>query len=225
MSQLTARFYDFKFKDDSDYYNDLYKKRYNETYGQYSFDSDFDFEDERLTVELAFSPTPLKGYSGEDKIFSSIMKIENLIESQVDSNIRLLQAKTVTGVTSWNVTGIVSGLTEYPYAGHYNDPDAPSNDIQFGVPKELFFTLVSGDVTVQQFNVYWSSYMAEITDKDSRLMRCKMHLTPADIATLRFEKQIWIDGALWKLNKITDYNMSEADICEVSLLKTIELIY
>jgi hypothetical protein len=225
MSQLTARFYDFKFKDDSDYYNDLYKKRYNETYGQYSFDSDFDFEDERLTVELAFSPTPLVGRSGEDKIFSSIMKIENLIESQVDSNIRLLQAKTVTGVTSWNVTGVVSGLTEYPYAGHYDDPDAPSNDIQFGVPKELFFTLLAGDVSTHQFNIYWSSYMAEITDKDSRLMRCKMRLLVSDIATLDFGKLIWIDGALWRLHKITDYNMSSPDLCEVQLLKVIEIVY
>jgi hypothetical protein len=225
MSQLTARFYDFKFKDDGDYYNDLYKKRYNETYGQYSLDSAFDFEDERLTVDLIFSPTPLVGYSGEDKIFSSILKIEATIESQVDSNIRLLQAKTITGVTAWDVTGQASGLTSYPYAGHYDDPDAPSNDNQFGVPQELFFTLATGDVSTTQFNVYWSSYMAEITDKDSRLMRCKMRLSIADIATLDFGKLVWVDGALWRLHKIVDYNMSDADLCEVQLLRVIEVSY
>jgi hypothetical protein len=225
MANLTARFYDFKMKADSDYYNDLYQKRYNENYGQYIYDSAFDFEEQRQTVELIFSATPLVGYSGEDKIYSSIMKIENAIETQTDSNIRILQGLKVTGVTAWNITGQASGLTVYPYAGHYDDPDAPSNDINYGVPNELFFTLTNGAVNVNQFNVYWSSYMAEISDKDSKLMRCKMRLTIADIATLDFSRLIWVDGALWRLVKITDYNLSEPDLCSVELLKTIEIIY
>jgi hypothetical protein len=225
LSFLTARFYNFKFKDDSDYYNDLYKKRYNESYGEYIFDSAFDFEDSRETVELIFSPSVLVGYSGEDKIMTSILKIENGIETQTDSNIRLLQALKVSGVTSWAVTGVASGLTTYPYAGHYDDPDAPANDIQFGVPRELFFNLTSGAVNVQQFNLYWSSYMAEITDKDSKLLKCKMRLTVADIATLDFSKLIWIDGALWRLVKISDYNVSTPDLCDVELLKVIEISY
>jgi hypothetical protein len=225
MANLTARFYDFKMKSDSDYYNDLYQKRYNETYGQFIYDSAFDFEEQRQVVDLIFSPTPLVGYSGQDKIYSSIMKIENLIESQTDSNIRILQGLKVTGVTAWNINGQASGLTVYPYAGHYDDPDAPSNDINFGVPNELFFELAAGAVNVQQFNLYWSSYMAEISDKDSKLLRCKMRLTIADIATLDFSRLVWVDGALWRLVKIADYNLSEPDLCSVELLKTIEIIY
>jgi hypothetical protein len=225
MAFLTSRFYDFKFKDDSDYYNELYKKRYNQTYGQYTLDSTFDFEDNRETLEVIFSPTPLVGYDGEDKVYSTILKLENNIESQTDSNIRILQALHVTGVTAWNITGQVSGLTSYGYAGHYDDPDAPSNDIHFGVPAELFFTVTSGNLSNHQFNVYHSSYMAEITDKDSRLLKCKMKLNITDIFNLDFSKLIWIDGALWRLVKIIDYNMSEPDVCEVELLKVIEKIY
>lgn len=232
LSFLTARFYNFKFKDDSDYYNDLYKKRYNEGYGEYIFDSVFDFEDSRETVELIFSPSVLVGYSGEDKVMTSILKIENGIETQTDSNIRILQALKVSGVTHWAITDGGGGphtgggsLSVYPYAGHYDDPDAPGNDIQFGVPRELFFNLSSGAVNVQQFNLYWSSYMAEITDKDSKLLKCKMRLTVADIATLDFSKLVWIDGALWRLVKISDYNVSVPDLCDVELLKVIEISY
>jgi hypothetical protein len=156
---------------------------------------------------------------------TSILKIENGIETQTDSNIRILQALKVSGVTSWAVTGQASGLTTYPYAGHYDDPDAPANDIQFGVPRELFFTVASGNLSAQQFNLYWSSYMAEITDKDSKLLKCKMRLTVADIATLDFSKLVWIDGALWRLVKISDYNVSTPDLCDVELLKVIEITY
>jgi hypothetical protein len=52
-----------------------------------------------------------------------------------------------------------------------------------------------------------------------------MRLTIADIATLDFSRLVWVDGALWRLVKITDYNLSEPDLCDVELLKTIEIIY
>jgi hypothetical protein len=225
MSNVNARFFDFKFKDDSDYYNETYKKKWGQMYGDYSFDSEFDFENERATCEVIFSPTPLVGYSGEDKVYSTILKLENNIEQTTNSNIRILQFANVTGVTSWNINGVSSGLTNYGYAGHYDNPDAPSNDIHFGVPNELYFTLSTGNLSNQQFNLYWSEYMAEITDKDSKLLTATFKLDVLDIINLDFGKLIWIDGALWRLNKIEDYNMSNPDLCTVSLLKVIEKVY
>lgn len=225
MSNVNARFFDFKFKDDSDYYNETYKKKWGQMYGDYSFDSEFDFENERAACEVIFSPTPLVGYDGEDKVYSTILKLENNIEQTTNSNIRILQFANVTGVTSWNINGVSSGLTNYGYAGHYDNPDAPSNDIHFGVPNELYFTLTTGNLSNQQFNLYWSEYMAEITDKDSKLLTATFKLDVLDIINLDFGKLIWIDGALWRLNKIEDYNMSNPDLCTVSLLKVIEKVY
>jgi hypothetical protein len=46
-----------------------------------------------------------------------------------------------------------------------------------------------------------------------------------DIVNLNFGQLIWIDGALWRLNKIEDYNISSPDLCKVSLLKVIEKTY
>jgi hypothetical protein len=229
MSELNSRYYEFKFKEDGDYYNDLYKKRYNQTYGSYKYDSEFEFANETTSVELIFSGTPLVGYTGIDKIYSTIFKLSGTTEETIDSNIRLLQAKKVSGVSSWSIkssTGSTLGTyTDYPYAGHLDDPDAPANDINFGVPKELFFALVSGSINVNQFNVYWSSYMAEITDKDSKLLTCKVKLSNTDIFNLDFKKLIWIDGSLFRLNKIIDFNASSEDTCTIELLKVINKIY
>jgi hypothetical protein len=230
MSELNARYYDFKFRADSDYFNDLYAKRYNETYGSYKYDSQYEFSKDSHNIELIFSGTPLVGYNGCDKLFSSIFKLTNGVEDNVDSNIRLLQAKKITGVTSWDIladngTTILGRYTDYPYAGHLDDPDAPANDINFGVPKELFFTLVTGALNVNQFNVYWSSYMAEITDKDSKLLTAKVKLNYKDIYTLDFSKLIYIDGALFRLNKIIDYNATNEDTCTAEFIKVINKIY
>ena len=229
MSELNARYYNFKFKSDVDYYNELYRKRYGEGYGDYLFDSEFAFSGEVSDIELVFSGTPLVGYAGVDKIVSTYYKLNNAIEDALDVNIRILLAKKITGVGSWaikdGVSTLQAGLTTYGYAGHYDDPDAPANDIQFGVPKELFFTLVSGGINVNQFNVYWSTYMAEITDKDSKLLTATFKLTNSDIYNLDFGKFIYIDGSYFRLNKIIDWNASEPDLCQCELLKVIYPVY
>jgi len=232
MSQLNARYYEFSFKSDSDYYNDLYKKRYNEDYGSYKFDSGYEFSKESTKVELIFSGTPIVGKVGQDKVYSTILKrtgdVQGQNEETTDSNIRILQAKKVTGVSSWNILngGTTLGTyTVYPYAGHLNDPDAPADDIQFGVPKELFFTLATGALNVNQFNVYWSSYMAEITDKDSKMLTCNARLKYKDIYNLDFSKLIWVDGSLFRLNKIIDFNATAEDECTIELIKVINKIY
>lgn len=225
MSELNSRIYKFVFKDDSDYYNDLYEKRYNLSYGSYLYDSEFQFSNAENVADVIFSGTPLVGYAGEDKVYSTIFKrtgTSTLVEENVDSNIRILQTKKITGVSSWNILDgatVLSSNTAYGYAGHLDSPDAPANDIQFGVPSELFFTLASGALNVNQFNVYWSPYMAEITDKDSRLLTAYARLNTKDIQNIDFSKLIYIDGVCFRINKIIDYNASNEDLCQVELLK------
>ncbi len=229
MSELNSRFYHFKFKQDNDYYNELYRKTYNENYGDNIYDSAYEFANEKTDIDLIFSASVLVGYSGTDKVVPALYKKNNANEEAFPMNIRIMQAKKITGVTSWKikdgVTELISGLTVYGYGGHYDDPDAPANDIQWGVPKELYFTLASGAVNVHQFNVYWSPYMAEITDKDSKLLTCYMKLNSADVFDLDFSKLIYVDGSYWRLNKIEDWNAAEPDVCKVELLRLINMFY
>lgn len=227
MSELNARYYEFKYKDDSDYWNDLYKKRYNETYGSLIYDSGFEFTSEKAGVELIFAPTPLLGYTDEIKVYPTIFKKSGTVEETIDSVIRIMIAAKVIDVPSWDIVGSTggTGLTYYGYAGHLDDPDSPTTDLNFGVPKELFFTLAGGALNVNQFNVYYSSYMAEITDKDSKMLSCTLRLTKKDWYGLSFAKYKWIDGSLWRLNKITDYNATSEDTCKAEFIKLIEKEY
>lgn len=232
MSELTSSVYNFNYADDSDYYNALYNTRFNQPYGAYIFNSDFDFTTQVTTLDLIFAPTPLVGYDSEDKVYSTIFKRTGPdtapVEENVDSVIRILQTKKVTGVTSWSITtggAAVQTTTNYGYAGHLDDPDAPSNDLNFGALQQLFFTLIAGDLTKTQFNVYWSGYMAEITDKDSKLFTASLYLNPADIFNIDFAKYVYVDGDLFRLNKITDYNATVPSTCMVELLKVIQTSY
>lgn len=231
MSEINSRYYELKYKSDTDYYNDLYKKRYNEGYGDRKYDNELEFAKDSQSTEVIFSATPLLGYNGVDKIVPTIMKWDGATigqnEERVNSNIRIMQIKNITEINEWDILGdtgnVLQSVTSYPYAGHLDDPDAPGSDINFGVTKELFFTLTSGALGNNLFNAFYSSYLAEITDKDSRLVIAKFKLNDTDIFNLDFGKFIYLDGVLYRLSKIVDYTPGE--LCTVELLRVIYTTY
>jgi hypothetical protein len=230
MSELNSKIYNFSYKEDSDFYNELYKKRYNQGYGSYIYDTEFEFASQTNKLELIFASTPIVGYDGEDKVYSTIFKKSGDTEENVDHVIRILQTKKITGVSSWNVlsadgTTTLDSLTDYGYAGHLDDPSIPDNDLNFGALNELFFSLSAGFLNKTQFNLYWSAYMAEITDKNSKLLTAKFYLTPKDIFDLSFARYVIVDGVLFRLNKISDYNATVPSGCTVELLKVIRTSY
>ena len=229
MSEINARYYNFKFKEDSDFYNDNYKKKYSESYGDRLYDSSFDFSKDTETVDVIFAPSVLFKAIGTDKVYPAIYKKSNAnsAEDSMDSIIRIMQVKKIASVASWSIKNISSTLvtlTSYGYAGHLDDPTNPQNDINFGAPKEVFFS--SDNFTGRNvFNVFHLTYMAEITDKDSKLLTCSALLNTIDIFNLDFSKYIWIDGVLFRLNKVEGYNPMEYNTTKISLLKVIETTY
>lgn len=228
MSELNGRYFEFKYRSDGDYYNDQYQKKYAETYGLRIEDSGFDFAKDKQTAEVIFAPTPLVGYNNEDKIYSTIFKLNTGVEDVTEHVIRILQAKKVTGVTSYavkNGSTTLANLTTYGYAGHLDDPDDPKSDLNFSTPNELYFRLSTEYPTANLFNAYWSEYVAEITDKDSRLLSVHIYIKAKDIFNLDFSKLIMIDGALWRLNNIQDYNPMDIGITKAEFLKVIETTY
>lgn len=229
MSEFTARYYDFKYKQDNDFFAENYRKKFNEGYGDFIYDSENEFVKESDTTELIFAGTTLFQLTGTDKIYSAIYKKsnENTKEDKMDSVIRILQAKKVSGVNSYammNGGTTLASYTAYGYAGHIDNPMNPQEDINWGAPKELYFNTTSY-TAANLFNAYWSEYIAEITDKDSKLLTCSFKLNEVDIYNLDFSKLIFIDGSLFRLNKVMDYNPMDFNTTKVELLKVIELNY
>lgn len=233
MSELNARFYDFMYTEDDDFFNERYNKKYSESYGDRKEDTGFQFTKDRTDIQIIFSPSVLVKRTGDDKLCASIFDLSDNVEESRDSNIRIMQFQKITGVTSWRLkepyaqgTGNVGpAYTSYGYAGHLDHPTAPTKDINFGVPKELLFSLSVQYPSANLFTSFWGDYLAEIINKDSKLLTCYLYLDLQDIYSLDFAKLILIDGALWRLNKVNDFNPSVPKTTQVELLRVIELTY
>jgi hypothetical protein len=229
MSEVNARYYNYKFKQDNDFYNENYRKKYTEGYGDFIYDTEFDFVKETDTLEVIFAASVLYQATGEDKVFPAIYKKSNSnnAEDRMDSIIRIMQTKKITGVSTWHIKNVNHNLgsyTSYGYAGHLDDPINPTNDINFGAPKEIQFS-PNRYPEVNVFNAYHSPYIAEITHKNSKLLTCYGLLDILDIFNLDFSKYVFIDGVLFRLNKVENYNPMEYNTTKLSFLKVIETRY
>lgn len=225
MSELNARYFRFKYKEDSDFYNEEYRKGYNEGYGDNIYDTEFEFSKDTDDLEVGFSNSVLYQNTGTDKVYPAIYKLSGSTETSMDCNIRILQLKKMA-CNSYNILNGVTNLgaqANYLYGGHVNDPVTPTNDLCFGAPQALQFSPTGAYPSANLFNSFYSAYMAEITDKDSKLVTCKAYLNTVDIMNLDFSKLIYLDGTLFRLNKIKDYNPVDLGTTEIQLLKVIDL--
>ena len=224
MGNLNARIFEYKYKDDSDFYNESYRKKFNQNYADRQFDTGFQFSNDKQTTDIIFASSPLIKYENNDKYVVPIYKKSNELsaEDRMDSNIRILFSKKKSA-NSWNIKTSSGDFakTSYGYAGHLDDPITPTQDLNFGAPSEVYFT--AGTYPSNNlFNRFWSSYIAEIADKDSKLLTCHVYLKPLDVAQLDFSKAVFIDGIRFRLNKVSDYDVTNNELVKVELLKIID---
>jgi hypothetical protein len=50
----------------------------------------------------------------------------------------------------------------YPYAAHFNDPFTPTIDINFGLPREIYYDNTYGSITITNANLYETYHRKEL---------------------------------------------------------------
>lgn len=229
LGALDSNVYKFTDKEDKDLKNTDYQKSFAETYGTRKYEVDNDFVRNEKVITSIFSPTPLISIENEnDRVISSIQfedDQQNKIEGQ--GIIRLLYwGGLLATKKKWSLVSFpFVSRTTYPYAGHLDNPYDPTFDLNWNVPKRIYYDFRYGGSRVvtytnnNVYNVFWSKYIQEITDKDSKLLECYLWLRPNDYERLSFKNRYYIDGSFWRLLKIEDYEVTANQTTKCIFLK------
>lgn len=231
---LTDREYIYTYSEDGDYYNDRYQDNRGHAYGRARIEVDNDFVQSSSKTEIVFSPTPLVNDNPSNRIIPKIYD-SDIAEgaSPIDTNIRILYyGGLIDSNPSWELASYFNATltqTEYPYAGHWDNPLLPTLDINFGLPYELYYQQNSytGQLIVTNanlYNLYHKNYVEDITNKDGKMLTAYFNLSPIDINKLDFRDQIIIDNSYWRLNKVMNYNPFKDGLTKVELIKIKEPI-
>lgn len=134
----------------------------------------------------------------------------------------LSNAKLSFSGESFMVAKLVNIISRFPYAGHLDDPYTPTIDLNFQQPAEVFYTLTNPYPSNNLYTAYWEHFIKEILNTKSGLMTCFVNLTAQDMYDLDFSKYIHIDGSLYRLNKVIDYDTESSLSTKTELLKVIK---
>jgi hypothetical protein len=221
--------YIYTYKKDADYYNKKYEDSWLDVYGTRNVYLENDFNKTEHKTELIFSPTPMVGQLANNRVISTIIDVdETLQQKTIKSNIRILYYSGLKNSSNNWVHEALAGNVfrgEYPYAGHFNDPFNPTIDINFGLPKEIYWDSTYGTITITNANLYETYHRKELeqlTDKDSKIFKGYFLLNPVDIANLSFQPSYFFENEYWTLHKVM-YSSSiyQPSQCEFLKLKAV----
>ena len=212
MGELDARTYLYQFKKDEDYFNKFYQDRWTENYARLRYDIDNDFINAEKITETIFSATPLADRNGTDRVIPRIYQVDSTgTISAKTGNIRIIYyggiKETMFPYNIIQVSG-TTVATHYGYCGHLDDVENPTYDLNFGVPKEVFYTATKYTDN-NLFNRFWRVFIDEITGINSKIVSAYFHLNSSDIETLTFQDTFYFEGENFRLNKIIDYDAAQ----------------
>lgn len=227
-----------------------HKRTTGKLYGEFDYISESDLASGEKQIGKFFAPTPMRGIPGSPQTVMPILAEKDdstqpfartvfaprlLFRKSTRQDCLGLIAKTGAGALVQNQyyfedeNGTVHTETDYGLASHLQTLPADFNstlDLHFGntfSPGHYNYhqPQFNGQTKRTAFYEYWSYYINELYDIDSRLVTLNVLLAPNEIPQISLNDKIFIDGHYYRINKIKGANISREASIEVELIKTL----
>lgn len=236
---FASKDYAFTFEKDDDYWSKRYADDTLMEYGNNSVTSGTAFSQAKTEIKLPFSQKPLVRI--EDTVGYTDLIIPCAYQMKTESNGVINKVeKTAKPFIVQLLKGNVGDLQEgewvhvdefdvphaeikYPYVGHLDSILDPTFDLMWGVPQYIFYS--TGEVTLYTTNnlyAYHERFIREIISKFGKQLTAKVMLNSKDIGELNFKKLINIDGVMFRLQKVSNYDSGKYTSTESEFIRLTE---
>lgn len=198
-------------QDDKDIYLKTYYEETEEIYGQVEIV--FDNENVRGTdtKTLLFSPT-----INQNTWFNSNNPVWDA--SSPKNNIRVLLDNGMENSGVYyieNYPGNSVMMTEYPFLSMIDKVENPQFDIAFGI-NDFYSYDIKNYTSNNLYTNFWRRTFSQINN--GKMLTAYFDLTEEDIFKFKLDNKIYINDALWYVNKIIDYNSNKRVPTKIELL-------
>ena len=233
----------YNFKLDKDYGNQQFNIANNRIFGTYQLQLNQDYKDNNINFDTMFgSPTDIAlSNSSGDKLTVGNMaaiKNENVKGQSIQkyNPFKVLPRIVFRGLTlpneNWGQP-VTTGVTQNWYAETYKQ-DRWQETSRFttypfsysGFSHYLNWNaedvLDTGQTPFPEqdlYDIYYYDYISDILSPENKLVSLKMYLTPWEVSQLKFNEQIIVKNAYFRINKISNLNLLEPSLCDVELVK------
>jgi len=224
---IKGKNYLFEWAEDKDYYNNLYKEVYGIGYGNYNYEVPSTFKTGTKKYKLKIAQSIPVQLEGTDIVVPRILKQdENTLQTApYKGKPRIFFYNGLYATTStWDLvnsdTGAVSTQSSVPQVHHLDDIDSPTFDLNFGTPNWVYYS-TTAYTNINLFNTYYSDFMRSLTGRDSKMLTAMFKLNGTDFYEGFMRKLKNIDGSVWRVNKVVDYDPNKTQTTKVELLKIV----
>jgi len=230
---FSSKNYKFNFEQDDDYWNTRYLDDVQKQYGSFLIQSQSQFATSDTDFKLPFSQKLLvripedSPSSFTDLIVPRSFQVKfnedgtSLIEKKKGKPFIVQLGGLRTGAwTHRDENGVSNAETDYPYVGHLNSLDSPTFDFNFGVPDYVFWS--TSNYPTNNLYLYHEKFIKELISRFGKQVTCSVMLRPSDINSLDFRNLIQIDGVVYRLLKVSDYQSGKNTSTVVELIRIIE---
>ena len=218
--------YNFKFKQDADYWNGQYQNEYLNNYGEFQILSQSQYATSLTNMSLPFSQKPLVEIHND-----LIVPVSYQVNFDQSGNGQVVPKKGTSFIAYvgrmrsaiWKYHDEFDhqyNLTEYPYVGHLDDIDEPSADLNFGVPETVFYPATA--YTNNNLLQYHNTFIQELVSRYGKLLTCYAKIDTSIINKLDFRNLISVNGVVYRLQKISDYDSTKDKTTQIELLRLIQ---
>ena len=224
---FAAKNYEFQFENEDDYWNTKYTNEFSEQYGSFVLSSQSQYATETTTMKLPFSQHPLAVIDTTNLIVPRSYQIN--FDEFGNGQVVLKKGKSFIvqlgelRAGNWqhrDEFGTDFPQVVYPYVGHLDDIDTPTFDLNFGVPQVVYYAATT--YTNNNLYAYHETFIKEIVSRFGKLLTCYMMIDSDIINKLDFRNLINIDGVVYRLQKINDYDSGKGQSTMVELIRILE---
>ena len=218
--------YNFDFKQDGDYWNTQYQNEFLDNYGEFQILSQSQYATQITKMALPFSQKPLV-----ENHPSLIIPASYQVNFDSGGNGQVVPKKGSAFIVyvgrlrnaTWKYHdefNTQTNLTQYPYVGHLDDIDTPTSDLNFGVPQTVYYPATV--YTNRNLLQYHNTFIQELVSRYGKLLTCYAKIDTSIINTLDFRNLININGVVYRLQKISDYDSTKDRTTQIELLRLIQ---
>lgn len=90
--------------------------------------------------------------------------------------------------------------------------------LDFGSPRKLYIDNTINHEEATLYDRYYGTYYGDLFDVNTKVLNC--YYRPTNVMSINDLREFyWFDNAIWRLNKVTDYNPEKPDFVKVEFVK------
>lgn len=211
----------YKWKEGTETDAKVFKDKYGHGYGDLSFDQSSFFAKGEQKTELPWA-TIIPYQVTPNLLVPRFVDIDNTGVKKATGGVPRIMFRNGLKTGAWQLVGAtVTNYSTYPSVHHFDDWQAPTFDLNWNLVEELYYT-ASVVTSVNSFSVYYYQFLNEVINSEGKYVQLYRKMNNLQVANIDWSKLLMWNGALFRFNKVIDFDSEIRESTKIEMLKVLE---